>query len=277
MSQASPPNPVVVPTPQGPKIIGILSVVFGAILILQGAVQGLALLVSPMIERMAEAQTARQEASEADARRRAIEEIRVQERATEDGAEKARLAARRQAIESAPKPYRPSMTGAFAISRDPRLMPYQLVELSSGLILNALMVAAGVGLIRLRAWGRSLAMWVSGLKILWTAVMGVITVAIILPITVSASQDYLRKAMAEQAAAGIRPAPQMAQVGRYLGVFSTASAVGATLIALIFPAITLWVLTRPGARAACPAGGRKPGGGRADEAGASYSGREFAE
>jgi hypothetical protein len=278
MCPASPPDPVVVvPTPQGPKIIGILNIVFGALLILSGLAQGLSLLAAPLFERAAEVQSRRQEAADAAARAERIAELRAEEEAAEGEEEKARLADRRRAVEASPKRFRPDLSRASSISRDPVIIAYQVAEIVSGLALNALMVAAGVGLIRLRAWGRSLAMWTAGLKAVWAVATAAIAIVVVLPITASQTREFLRQAMADMAASGIAPPRVLTLMSQYLGVFMVVSAVGTAVATLIYPAITLWVLTRPGARAACTAGGRKPGTGRADEAGLSYSGREFAE
>src|SRR5262249_53883307 len=155
----------------------------GGLLILSGLFQGASLLAAPLIEKYMEAQVEAQKAADDAARKRQIDELRAQEVAAEDEGEKAVFAEKRRLAEAAPRRFRPNMKGTFAISLDPRLMPYQVGLLFTALVMNALMVAAGIGLVRLRAWGRALGTWVAGLNILRATAVCAITLLVIVPIS----------------------------------------------------------------------------------------------
>jgi hypothetical protein len=126
----------------------------------------------------------------------------------------------------------------------------------SGMILNVLMVIAGVGLLGLAEWGRRLAITVAWLKIVRWIAMIVVTLVLILPITVKKVQkmtDSIQAQVQAQAKSGGRPAPPMPMLN--LSMFtSIAGAFGmifTALIASIYPALSIWFLTRLPARAAC--------------------------
>jgi hypothetical protein len=137
--------------------------------------------------------------------------------------------------------------------RVPFYTAYQAEGLVVGLVLSALLVAAGVGLLRLRPWARVLCMVYAPPSILQTLFAAFYTLVYVTP----ASQEAAR-----QAPFGANPqAAQAAQAGAEAG-----AAVGLILSAFMFllmlayPVITLVIVLLPSVGAAFrgePAGGRR--------------------
>jgi hypothetical protein len=144
----------------------------------------------------------------------------------------------------------------FNVFSDIRLAIYTFSELISGMILNVLMVISGVGLLRLAEWGRRLAISVAWLKIIRWVAMIVVTLVLILPITVQKVQkmtDSIQAQVQVQAKSGGRPPPPMPMMNlsMFASIAGAVSMIFTALIASIYPALSIWFLTRPPARAAC--------------------------
>jgi hypothetical protein len=114
---------------------------------------------------------------------------------------------------------------------------------------NVLMLISGVGLIRLREWGRKLAVWVAALKIVRLIVLYGIFIMVMVPIFVKLILD-----MFEEMAQSLPPGagrPPIAGMTTMFGTMFSVSAVAVMILGSIYPGIVLWLLTRPGVKAAC--------------------------
>jgi len=239
-----------------PKTIGILNIVFGAILCLCGmvaAVQSLAwLALAPSLDQfMQEAQTTLQDQTAESEQE--VQDLILQEEAAENEDERAVLKAEREAAEreldqrkSAPQAF-PGMVNPFAMARDPRLLVFGIVNESAGLILNVLLVISGVGLIKLKEWGRKLSLWAAGLKLGRLVVVAVYQVVVIAPL-MAGQMKGMMDAMAQQAGPG---APPMGGFAAMMAGMQSAAAVAGFIFASIYPIVVLVCLTRQSARAAC--------------------------
>src|SRR5215207_2211003 len=86
--------------------------------------------------------------------------------AATNAAEKARLARERRDLAARYDPGVERRLDLAAINRDLRWMSwYVWADVSTGPVLNLLMLASGFGLTQLKGWARRLAIWVAALKI----------------------------------------------------------------------------------------------------------------
>ena len=122
-------------------------------------------------------------------------------------------------------------------------------------LLTSAMIVAGVGLLQRLEWGRRLALWTSGIAIARQVVLQSIWLLLIVPGMSKAIGEQVEVAMAAQGAGGMPFGTSMTQL--YVIIYSIWGLV-ALVIGSTYPAITLVVLTRPGARAACGDGVPKP-------------------
>jgi hypothetical protein len=203
-------------------------------------------------------QVEEQQAKSKAEREAKITELKAKEEAAKTQEEKDSLKDEREAVESN---FEPDLSGMNEIMNwnvftDIRLAIYSFSEVIAGMILNVLMAISGVGLLRLAEWGRRLAINVSWLKIVRWAAMIVVTLVLILPITVQKAQkmtDSIQAQIQAQAKASGRPAPAMPfmNMGMFMSIAGAVAMVFIALISSIYPALSIWYLTRPPARAAC--------------------------
>jgi hypothetical protein len=115
------------------------------------------------------------------------------------------------------------------------------------------MIISGAGLMALAEWARRLALGVAWLKILRWVAMIVVTLVLILPVTVERTQKMFAQIEAQaKVPAGARATVgPMAQMGRYTAILSAVAMVFSGVVASVYPALSLWFLTRPPCRAAC--------------------------
>ncbi len=132
---------------------------------------------------------------------------------------------------------------------DRRIVVYYAVTLVTGIILNILMIVAGAGLMRLTEWGRRLGILLAELKIVRWLLITVVSMVLILPISLDRSQKMMAKMNAQSGGTAAPFGPSdLARLGAIVGAVST---IFSAIIASIYPALTIWFLTRPPARAAC--------------------------
>ena len=199
-------------------------------------------------------------------RRQMASDLVQQEKTATSEAERVRIRKSRVELLSSST----DMTGKvdFAkINRDlPRLAHYLWADAVTGPILNLAMIVAGVGLVLLKSWGRRLAIGVAALKIVrLIALNGYLALAVVPQMSDALDQvartdigkEIIKHAMDQQNAqrAGARApgAPQLSpadfvQVMRAFGYGHAAMTLG---LGVIYPVVSLIVLSRPGARLAC--------------------------
>jgi hypothetical protein len=236
-----------------PKTIGVLNIVFGALLLLCGICFGLSLAMQLAMGPMFAGQQQQiQQMLEAD-RRQKLQELQDLEQAAQDEKEKAAIQARQKALQAQPIPKMPDMA---KFTQDMGLQAYGIADVVTGLILNILMVISGVGLVSLKEWGRRLGLCVAILKIVRLIALYSIFILVVVPnITktfMSMFQEMFEE-MAKVAPPGQRVpgAAEMGQMGTGLGIMFTAYAIGMIILGVIYPIIVLILLSRPQAKAAC--------------------------
>jgi hypothetical protein len=260
---ASGPNPrIVLPKPGIPRVIGLLNITFGSILLLYGLCSGVsALLLPTMFSRMevfkkAPADSKAKRASE-------IAELLEKEKAATTETEKAELKNKRLDLEDqadTDEMTESISTNAMGGTKNPILMGVTLADVVSAMILNVLMIVAGVGLMKCQEWGRKLGIWVAGIKIVRLVAVAWVSFAVVMPISTTSMLDMSNKmeeTQRRQAARRGRPPAQVLvrqpqnDMAKMMTVAGTASAVGLVVIGSIYPAISIWLLSTDGARAAC--------------------------
>jgi hypothetical protein len=240
-----------------PKTIGVLDLVFGGVLLLCGA-GGLSTL-GPFLVRNNPLQIDPAETREG-MRQLLIDDLRNQESGAATPAEKNRLRKARLELESRPSDLA-SKVDFTAINRDlPWLSRYLWADLLSGTVLNVLLIVSGIGLIRLKQWGRRLGVWVAATKLVRLVALCALLTAIVVPslsrvlgqfARTDVGEAYVRQAVELGSPAGSTlqlSASEIVEIIRALGYGYALMSLG---LGAIFPAVSLLVLTRPGARLAC--------------------------
>jgi hypothetical protein len=249
----------VVPNPRLPRTMGILNIVFGSLLILAGLGKVVSTLYMPAVSAMMRAQQAKMEADALAKEQEDVADLLAglaeREKAATTPAQKEEIEAERAAIRSRPKPFVPNMTAGTEVAQDPAFVRFNWGEILTGLALNAPMLASGIALLRLREWGRRLALWVAGLKLVRLLVLTIASLIVVAPLMTRMMGQEFEKVgtQMQQAGRGAGPvqAQQLKQMRFFTGIAMTASYVGFYALGAIYPAVVLRVLTRPGVRAAC--------------------------
>jgi hypothetical protein len=273
----------VVPNPQIPRTFGMMNLVFGILLFLTGAGYLAMYIVMPTFQkRMAvqlkeqlAAQKANHETKLAELKKKEaavkaeLAELKKKEAAangkedaakTKEETEKAKeaevaIVEERETFENSPEPDLSAMTDVMGwnIMSDIRLAVYYFSEVVSGMVLNVLMVIAGGGLLGLAEWGRRLSIGVAWAKIVRWVAMTIVTMVVIVPITTEKMDKVFTQVQvqAQAKSGGGAAGTPMVGMGQMMAIMSAVAVVFSALIASIYPAISLWFLTRPPTRAAC--------------------------
>ena len=243
---------VVLPKPAIPKTLGILNVIFAVLLILFGLCIGGMAIIAPQIQKFGQGIVEQQKAqvkAQKDSDLKTLDD-RASAATTEE--EKATIAAERAAVVDRPEPITPNITAQTDAARDPKVMGYTATSVITGLILHVSLLVAGIGLIRLTSWGRTLTLWWAGLQIAQLLILSAINFTLIYPIQKRAADigmAEMRKQLTgpnapPNAAIMLQSAEFTANLALYIGIVIA-------LIGLSYPVLCLVLLRTPGARAAC--------------------------
>jgi ABC-type transport system involved in cytochrome bd biosynthesis fused ATPase/permease subunit len=237
-------------------MIGTLNLIFSSVLLLCGMCLGASLLmqfvfmaIAPKIQETAEKQ-------QQTLRQQQIDIFKAQENAAATDAEKARIAARRQLFEQQKTPTVPinEMADVWA---NRTVNGFWLTDFCSGLFVNILLFASGIGLLAAKSWGRKLAVWVAVLKLIRLLALYGVAIVVVVPEGSKLFADLAAKSAAQQRQQQPQPpgqpaTPKLDQA--FVAVYSIAGtvfAVSMIVFGSIYPAIMLWVLTRPKVKLAC--------------------------
>ena len=250
----------VVPNPQIPRTFGLLNIIFGVLMLLVGAGNATWFVMAPTFTKAMEQQMAEQQAARKAQRETRIADLKRQEAAAKTEEEKQSLKVERETVQATTEPD-PTAFGDLSgmnLLADPRLAIYYFSEVGTGILLNLLMIIAGAGLMAMAEWGRRLALGVAWLKILRWVAMTVVVLVLVLPITMERMNKAFTKIDEQNRQAGRAVPMKMSELARISAITGAVFAVLGAVAGSIYPALTLWFLTRPRARAACLPVSSKP-------------------
>jgi hypothetical protein len=237
-----------------PRLLGIFNVLFAAQILVCGLCMGSYTLTMPIWGKvMAQAQNQAKLQVE-NANKAALDAVEEQLKEAKTDKEKEALEARKREIEARPNFVMPGMMDISKMGLDdPTLVGWTWSEVISGLVLNVLMLVSGVGLMSWKPWGWSLALWTSVLKILRLClVYGFFIVAIVPPMSQRIGDMVGGMLVAQQAALGrAGTMPPASMFARIYTVTYSAMGLWMLLLGVIYPALQIWWLTRPGVKLAC--------------------------
>jgi hypothetical protein len=253
MSEAGPTG-IVPPNFRTPRLIGIFNVVFGSEILLCAMFFAGYTLTLPLWARLFESVQKQAERQGEAARKAQVDAAVEQEKAAKTEQEKIQATARRMELESRPKT---TIPGTMDFNRmgfgDPGFVAFSWTEVITSIVLNIMMLASGIGLLHWRPWARSLAVWTAALKIARLVVVWGYFIAAIVPQFSRKLGEVVSEMMTMQQPGlkmpgGVPPAAFFAKV---YAIMYGGMAAGFIVFGVIYPAIVLWVLTRPGAISAC--------------------------
>jgi hypothetical protein len=242
----------VVPNPQIPRTFGLLNIIFGVLMLVVGMGYAAWFVMAPTVTKAMQEQMVKQQADMKARRDSQIADLKRQEDAAKTEEEKQSLKAARESVLATPQPDFTAFADLSGMNLlgDPRLAIYYFSEVGAGILLNLLMIIAGAGLMAMADWGRRLSVGVAWLKILRWVAMTVVLLVLVLPITMEKMDQAFTKIQQTQPAGAAAPikSSDLARISAITGaVFAVLGAVAGS----IYPALSLWFLTRPSARAAC--------------------------
>jgi hypothetical protein len=135
--------------------------------------------------------------------------------------------------------------------QDPWLDGWMAVDVGTAFVLNAALLVSGFGLMRLAPWGRKLALWTCSLKIARLLVLSAVYMIWLTPVIArKTAEAAIAEGEGVSGPGGQVASPTLRETTQFFGVLYMAFDLGYAVFGPIYPAIVLWVLTRPGVRAA---------------------------
>jgi hypothetical protein len=253
MSNALPPG-YAVPNTSLPKTTGTLNIIFASFVLFFVAFQIAMTFLAPMLIDFAQSSIREGQAKAEASRKQQIEALKADEAEAKTEAEKGRIRGEIKAIEARPAAAGPDMKALMGQMDNPVIRAYTWTDMITALILNVLMLASGIGLLRLKESARRLAIWVAGLKLARLAALLLIQMVFILPMTTKMQREMF----AQMGASGAPNAQAMEMTAKMGAAASVAMTVIISVLAMIWPIVMIVLLTRPGSRAACLAASTRP-------------------
>jgi hypothetical protein len=249
------PRGVVAPNFRAPRLIGIFSVVFASELLIVGLCLGGYVSILPTLGRLMDASQKQLDAQAAASKKAELGALAAREKEAKTEEQRTEIAVKRKEIETRPAfPMAAAMDVNRATMGDPTFIRYSWLDLLSGIALNVLMLASGIGLLTWRPWARTLGVWTAALKIVrLVLVYGFFILVIVPPYSRKLGKAVVEMMGSVQPIGGAPPAPFMDSnffVKTYTIMYS-GFGLGVMTLGAVFPAIVLWLLTRPAVKSAC--------------------------
>jgi hypothetical protein len=247
-----PPNRYVVPNVSIPRTLGILNIVFAAIMLSCGLFSVGSMAFMPAIKKAVKTQQEEVQ-KKIDAQNQAeLDALAEREKAAKTEAEKAEAAAERTALAASKKRSMVSATidlEAMGMA-DPRFLGYWHADIFTGILLNLAMLISGIGLLLLKPWARTTWLWTAGIKIVRLLVCYGYFAAVLVPPLAQKLGTAVGQMMAQQGAVRGGGGPSVEMLVRIYAITYTVYAIGLIVVGSIYPAISLWLLNKQGAKAA---------------------------
>lgn len=243
----------VIPKPGVPKTLGILNVIFGVLLVLLGLCSIGGMLVAPAMLDFAEKTTKNAQAKIDAEEKVKLKQLEEREAAAKTDAEKKTIE-QEKANEIATKVQinTVDMSAATEVLHDPMVMGVSYANLGTGLILHVMLIVAGIGLIRLTPWGRSLSVTWAGLQIVQLIIMTALSLVLVLPITrVNQVKQIAKLEEAVKTKGANSPEAMTLPMTKMMASLAGPMIIGQAVAGMIYPVIILILLNQAGARAAC--------------------------
>lgn len=233
------------PNPGPLKTLGVLNIVFSCGLLLCVSCYG---FYTFMFAAMNPAMQAAQAQEKAE-RQQSIDDLKQKIDQETDADKRVELQEELDDLEARPDPVMPDMRKMSGF-KDTKVLAFYIVDTASGLILNLLMLIVGCGLLGLREWGRRGGVVLSAIKLIRLVVLYGIGVAVIAPLQGEYIADGLLEIVKQMPQRQQAPQPPAGELAKVYTVMLTGSFLATMLLGAIYPAISLWVLTRDSAKAA---------------------------
>ena len=232
-----------------PKVLGILNIAFGALLLMWGLWSLVQLAITPWMTSIIGAQQQKAQVVIEAGQDAQLEALREAEAAAETEEEKEQIRAQRKMLEQAPQVTMnvPDVSKMLPTT-NPRVFRWTIANTATGLLLNLLLVIAGIGLLMRRSWGRTLTLWLAGLKIIRLLIGQTYWAIVCVPIIAKQMSVVIESMTVGVQGAGATPVPTP-QFGIMYTVMYTAQAVFMVVLGSIYPVICLWLLNKRSAKA----------------------------
>ena len=137
----------------------------------------------------------------------------------------------------------------FMGMNDPTFLKFSYVDAGTGILLNGLMFATGIGLVNRKRWGARWWAYLAWTKILRLFVLWSVYIVAVAP---SLSENMARNVvvMIQQQGVARAKLPPVGDLTRVYSIMNLIVAVSIMLFGSIYPATSLWVMSRPGFKAA---------------------------
>lgn len=238
------------PDRQTPKTLGMLNVAYGLGLIVVTLCSNFYAMLVPLLSVALDQQAARAEA-QYQARKVEYDDLRKQEAGAATDEERKPLTEKREAMEKDQEAaVRMPRMKSLAQLRTPAILGHLVFDLASGIVLNLAMFASGIGLWKLRRWGRYLWLGTAWLKLLRLIVLATSAALIVAPTVGRAISALEAENLGGATSTDAGPA-----VAWFVTLYYLALAVFGS----IYPLLSVWLLGLPSIRAAflVPKGDRR--------------------
>jgi len=132
---------------------------------------------------------------------------------------------------------------------DPAFLRFCSIDIVTGLVVNGLMFATGIGLVALRRWGVRGWSALAWIKILRLALLWGYYIVAVAP-QLSATMANAALSMFRQQGLPPGRGPTIAEMTRVYSITNLVLGLGMILFGSIYPALSIWLLSRPWANAA---------------------------
>lgn len=237
-----------------PRTLGILNIVFGLLLLLSGLCCGISVVSFALAGGMANQPQFQAQMDQAwkQQRERNLARLKEQLDGAADPAEKQEIERQMQKLRETPLP----KIDPFAVYglKDPSVVMFWSIDAFCTIVINLLLIVAGIGLFAVSEWGRKMSIAVAVIKLLWLAALYGYAMLAVVPVMARDSAKAVHDMAASMPQDGADQLPPLAEMAQQIGTFGLVGLVVFAVLGAIYPALMLLLLTRPAVKAATQGG-----------------------
>jgi uncharacterized membrane protein (DUF2068 family) len=225
-----------------PAVVGMLNVIFGVMLLLYALGWIAWTLAEPYLAKTFMTEKQLQRAEEKARKETQLDDLKKRERAEASAEKKTTLNNEIIALETDLDVNYQDVRSLIEEEKDLRIEIPEWIDATMNLVGSVLMIVSGIGLLSLRQWGRTLALWVAGVQLAWAAFSFMYALTVTIPISVEQVVVEFRREVRRTGPVPFLRTPSI--VGEMTAGAGGVMAVATFVFSAIYPSLTLWLLNK---------------------------------
>ncbi len=233
-----------------PTVLGWINIVVGGLWVGVLLLSILSLIAAPSIQKSTGGVMQYVQAMIDGERKKDEQRLEAELKSATTDAQKDAITSRLQRLRAVKPPdMMKVMNQATAMQKDPRIIGYSVIDIATGIPLAGLVLASGIGLVKLRPWGRKVGYWTASVCLPRAIMIGVFYIVVMAPLITKMQTDMVNEMFSSMP--GGKPPAMPFSFEKMYTITNTLTGVGMIVIGSALPLVEILLLRKRSVQAAC--------------------------